>query len=762
MLSGLVPLPFDALAGVYYPWAGQFWGYVAGIPYKNIAVTDVFSQLYPWRALAMDIFRSGHLPLWNQYSFSGFPLLANWQSAPFYPLNLLMLVFGNIWGFSFMVFLQPLLSMIFLYLFLKQIKVSSFGSFIGAITFAFSGFSLTYLEYATSGQIFIWLPLALLFLEKYLTSLKKLYLGLFSLCFFPILTGGFFQPAFYVILIIFLYTIFRVFNAELIKNKFQKVFLLGIFGLLGIGTASLQLLPTAELLTLSIRNLDHNIAEYHYGLLPPSNLITFVAPDFFGNPVTQNFWGFMQYQETSGYFSLVVLVLTLSALFFSKKSWREKLFLSLFLVSLILAFDNPLSRSIYNLKVPLISTGYASRWLMVTTFSAAVLASLAYDRLTKKTYFLSTSLVFGITMLTYLVLSRGWLPTTISPEHQAIALRNLLLPLALAFSLTTLSLFYKYQKLFTLALTCLLIFDLLRFGIKFTPFSRTEYISKTQPTFDFLHSNLGQFRVAAESGPILPANTWIYQRLSSPTGYDPLVFKDYGTFFAGLNVGTSSAKTPGTEIVNSSYTRYLNIVNYRSRLIDLVGTKYFLGLKTKEGRIETDGKYDNGSFPESKYQKVFEDGKVVVLENKTVLPRVKLYYLSDEANNAEEAINKLATGYDFYHRILVNQRSPQNFIFSPLDKVKIDSYLPNQVVITATTQAGAYLFLSDVLYPGWKVSVNGQEKNLLKTFGVFKGVKLPAGESSITFYYQPQSFKVGLIVSLISLSLILIYLKHGS
>src|SRR3989304_4390310 len=128
MATGLIPLPTDALAGAYYPWADQFWGFVAGVPYKNIALTDFFSQLYPWRELAMDLIRNGSLPLWNPFSFSGYPLLGNWQSAPFYPLNILMLLFGNLRGYGLMVFLQPFLSGTFAYLFLRQIKLSKVAS----------------------------------------------------------------------------------------------------------------------------------------------------------------------------------------------------------------------------------------------------------------------------------------------------------------------------------------------------------------------------------------------------------------------------------------------------------------------------------------------------------------------------------------------------------------------------------------------------------------------------------------------------------
>src|SRR3990167_4328543 len=161
LFVGLVPIPLDALVGVYHPWADQFWGFVAGVPYKNISLTDVFSQLFPWRGVVMDAIRDWQWPLWNPYSFSGYPLAANWQSAPFFPLNVLMLIFGNVVGYGLLVALQPILAMIFMLLFLRGTKLSRFASLVGAVSFAFGGFMMTYLTWATTGYILACIPAGL-------------------------------------------------------------------------------------------------------------------------------------------------------------------------------------------------------------------------------------------------------------------------------------------------------------------------------------------------------------------------------------------------------------------------------------------------------------------------------------------------------------------------------------------------------------------------------------------------------------------------
>lgn len=87
--SGKIPIPADTIVGMYNPWRDNIWNnYISGVPFKNSLITDPVRQQYVWRKLAVDEMRKGNMPLWNPYSFSGTPLLANFQSAVFYPLNI--------------------------------------------------------------------------------------------------------------------------------------------------------------------------------------------------------------------------------------------------------------------------------------------------------------------------------------------------------------------------------------------------------------------------------------------------------------------------------------------------------------------------------------------------------------------------------------------------------------------------------------------------------------------------------------------------
>src|SRR3972149_8447668 len=54
-----VALPVDALVGAHVPWTEITWvGYPAGVPIKNLEITDSISQFFPWRSLAGEFWRN--------------------------------------------------------------------------------------------------------------------------------------------------------------------------------------------------------------------------------------------------------------------------------------------------------------------------------------------------------------------------------------------------------------------------------------------------------------------------------------------------------------------------------------------------------------------------------------------------------------------------------------------------------------------------------------------------------------------------------
>jgi uncharacterized membrane protein YfhO len=83
-------------------------------------------------------------------------------------------------------------------------------------------------------------------------------------------------------------------------------------------------------------------------------------------------------------------------------------------------------------------------------------------------------------------------------------------------------------------------------------------------------------------------------------------------------------------------------------------------------------------------------------------------------------------------------------------EVFILKYQNSHVQIHARLSEPGILVLTDSYYPGWKVFVDGTQGKLLRANYFFRAVELPAGAHQVEFVYDPLSFKIGLIVSLLT------------
>jgi uncharacterized membrane protein YfhO len=59
--------------------------------------------------------------------------------------------------------------------------------------------------------------------------------------------------------------------------------------------------------------------------------------------------------------------------------------------------------------------------------------------------------------------------------------------------------------------------------------------------------------------------------------------------------------------------------------------------------------------------------------------------------------------------------------------------------------------LTDLSFPGWKVTVDGKDADLHRVDYLLRGTSLPPGRHRVEFRYQPLSFRAGALVSLIAL-----------
>jgi hypothetical protein len=82
---------------------------------------------------------------------------------------------------------------------------------------------------------------------------------------------------------------------------------------------------------------------------------------------------------------------------------------------------------------------------------------------------------------------------------------------------------------------------------------------------------------------------------------------------------------------------------------------------------------------------------------------------------------------------------------------RITTYEPERVVVDATATRPAELVLTDLHFPGWKVTLDGDPADLHRVNYLQRGTTLPPGRHRVEFRYEPLSYRAGWIISLLAL-----------
>lgn len=129
---------------------------------KNEVFTlrDHFDYFQPLRWFTATELQAGRVPLWNPYSASGEPWMANPQTGLFYPPAWLFLVLPFATAYTLYLFLHVALLGCSAYLLFAR-SASREAAFAGAVALMFSGPVLSLLDVSNNLATFAWIPLAL-------------------------------------------------------------------------------------------------------------------------------------------------------------------------------------------------------------------------------------------------------------------------------------------------------------------------------------------------------------------------------------------------------------------------------------------------------------------------------------------------------------------------------------------------------------------------------------------------------------------------
>ncbi len=754
--KGLIPAPLDFLVGFFSPWQSHFQ-----IPIKNSAIPDIVNQIIPWKIFTISSWQEKIIPLWNPYNLSGTPHAANWQSAVFYPLNIIFFVTNFINAWSLFILCQPLLAGIFTYLFARNLKLSPLSALLSALSFAFSGFMTSWLEWGTLGHALLWLPASLWSIEKYAASHHGKYLILNSLFLSLSLLAGHLQISLYVIITSLAYFIYRLASLkDSILNGKRRTLLL--FGFLVLITPFLltafQFFPSLELYFQSLRSQAISPDWFKFFRIPIEYLITYIAPDFFGNPTTRNLWGSGSYVEMMGYIGLVPLIFALTTIIKSinpgksaplTQKWPiQKFFTSIIFISLLFSLKTPIANILFWLKIPILATSSPARITALISFSLSILAGIGLEQLIQRKMSLNPSLrSVGIMFATL------WLITLIGPSlnqnwaaNLNVARRNLIFP-SLIFIMFIggyfiLDKIYRQKilnkKLFTTLFSSFIILvcciELFRFHHKFTPYSLREY---WYPTFG-IRQKLTSFQGIDRHLGLFDANLNLPFNLYSAEGYDPLYPNLYGELISAHKTGkiSLSDRSSGVQIGKNEL--------FTMPLLNLLSVKYVIQ-PTVHGSAPWEFRLWEYS---DQFELLYDDSFNQIFDNKKALPRFFLTTDYKIETAPQKIIDQL---FAVSGKTIILETAPNlNITKSASGEINLLNYKSNVINFSVNTSNNSLLYLNDNFYPGWQATVDGKPTPILKANYAFRAIAVPAGEHQVVIKYAPFSFTIGLFIATLS------------
>lgn len=726
---------------------------------------DFHLQFWAFSTLEARELAAGRLPLWNPYTFAGAPFWADVQAAVFYPPSLLTLLLSAPWGFSlFALEIEALahmwLAATFTYLYARYLTANRGAAVIAAVTFTFSGYLTGYpTQQLAILEAAVWLPLILLCLHKTTESkdfdnkdarhfesaghlklrvspswrwamLAGVFLGLALLAGHP-------QTAFIMVVVSTIYLGFVNYSppsslppsggdsslppagggsgpGAIFRMVIKHT---TIFWLTGLGLAAIQFVPATEYTLLSVRAAGTYDAMA--GGFPLTDVVQLLLPGqvSFYSPL---------------YVGVVGLILA---------AWipftRPHRMIAFWGVTAAVAFvitlgGNTFLYSGLYLFVPGFSMFRGQeRWAFVVAFGLAMLAGYGFKHVLESKVVprhLTRGLFLAMLAMTWLSFyglnDTGWTPD--SPFYGLLGVSSLVtLLLGLAWGVWAVR-GQMSAAAFTGLVTLLICFDLFTFN----------WQTNLYPQPPEWHTQVPAVVAAIQAdaaGPDAPYRVYNEYRL----------YGNYGIPYQIEDLWGSSPLWP------ARYDDLLAPPMPIERPWELLNVKYVITWR------------ETLFVPSTViYQAPAADGTTYVHRLEAVGPRAWLVYDAEIADDATTLHRIAEADFDRWHIALVAPDAAP-YVANLGGEGESQPITPTihhagHLSYHVQTTAPALLITSEIDYPGWRATRNGDAVPILRAYYTLRAVPLPAGTHTIDMRFRPLSVTVGAIISALTLGLVVV------
>ncbi len=684
-----------------------FWPvWVAGYRFP-IGGGDLWGQIHPVWSYVAHWLRHGIIPLWHTGMMAGDPIVAEGQYGLFNPLNWPLFLLSPVpaWAVSLRGMATLWLAGLGMYGYLRHSPVWRLrqpAALIGALAYMFGDPFVAHLGHPQFNDAMAWLPWPLWALDNAMRRKRAIPLAALALACLALSGHG--QATLYGVLTIAGYALWQAFAGGWQRSP-RRMGRLALAGLLAVAMTMPAMLPGFERLPYTERaNVPPTPGEYEFHL---DMWRDFITPLFHGRN-HRTFWGAWQRVET-GSVGIVALGLALLGLL-ARPRWRTAFLWAVGILAVLLALgtQGPLYPMLSSL--PLFdATWKTGRAIYVLSFVLAIAAAEGTERLLRRPRY-----VWSVGMLSAAVWIALRAPAWAAFAPDAAAVARALVGLYVAAVALAggalLGLGVGRNRLCRVALLALVLVELVFTGA-FADVEPAPDAAENphRAALAYLQADEGWFRVDVDGAA---------RGLWSPSGL----------MASGFDVPLGT----GNPMEILAYNQFYWGIPYKGMpAYQLLGVKYIIVPKGAQPG-------GDGIWPV-----FFEDALVDIHLNTNALQRVWLIYHTVPVETLEAAYAHIYAA-DFEPALTATVLQGPLLDTSGTGRIEVLAYGPNRAAFYVETSEPALLVLSDLLYPGWRATVDGQAVPLYATNGLFRGVVVPAGAHRVEMRFFPQSLRWGL------------------
>lgn len=782
--------------------------FVPVIEGKELVAHDTDS----WRSMAQETIQYNEthddVTLWTNSMFGGMP---NYQISMKQPNNLLQYVERAILAIPHPVS-NALLYLLCFYILLLSFGLKPWQALVGSIGFTFATYNFVIIAAGHNSKAITIAYMAPLIGAVFLAFRRKKILGGVLTAFFLSLAirANHIQILYYALIILiffalveFIYSVKEKQIAEFLKSAGVMIAALAI----AVGMNATSLLTTYEYsqytmrgksngLTSDTQNSQHGlnkdyITQWSYGV---GESMTLLIPNFYGGasagelglksetaqhlknlgvPDSQTkeiikqlplYWG--DQPGTSGpvYFGAIVIFLFVLSLFVVDRRTKWWL-IPVIILTLMLSWGKnfmpltdffidhvPMYNKFRAVSMTLVATGFAIALLAFLAMKEIYEGNISKEKLTKS-LLISAAITGGITLIFAMVPSLAgsfvaaqdaqfqgdysFLKDTLPLDRKAMlradALRSLAFIVLAALILWTYLKGYLKKNVSIALLGFFILLDMFPVAKRYLnddnfAAKRPKQLVQMTPADEMVLQDKSQYR-------ILDATVNL--------------FNDASPSFYHKNIGGYHA---------AKLRRYQELINMQleGEIGQLFGA--FGGATTPESILPTLDSLGVLNMLNLKY----------VIYNKQAPPLVNPYNngnawfvqnirVAADANEEMKMLGEIDTKRELVIDKSLASNLPSALTPDSTAKISLKSYAPNHLVYSVNTPTDQVAVFSEIFYDkGWKATINGSEVPYTRVNYLLRGMPLKAGTYDLEFRFDPDSYKTGNLIALISSILLLL------